>query len=63
MRSSLFSDTLYQQAEVTVFVNALTDPSSNLQQFTAMLRDFLVSLKEFSSQVAASCLLACLVVC
>ncbi len=37
-----------------MFVNALTDPASSPQQFTAMLRDFLVSLKEFSSQVATS---------
>ena len=38
--------------EINVFVAAVTNPDllSNQQQFQAVLRDFLVTLKEFSSQ-------------
>lgn len=37
-------------AEVNAFVAALTNPALSEPQFVAMLRDFLVALKEFSSQ-------------
>ncbi len=34
--------------EVSGFVSRLMDPQLNQQQFTGLLRDFLVALKEFS---------------
>ena len=36
-------------ANITTFVNNLIDGNLNMQQYTGMIRDFLIALKEFSS--------------